>query len=55
MQTESMKANCPRCSSVNTVTTGHVGSHLFHFCLDCGKGFERRVEQAEAQDKPRPT
>jgi hypothetical protein len=42
-------AECPHCSSRNTVQTGRSLLKTMHFCFACGKAFEKKTPQvAEA-------
>ena len=44
MVDEKLPTTCPWCASLNTVRTAMLVTRAFHFCLECGKGFERRIE-----------
>jgi hypothetical protein len=43
---------CSLCGSPQTVKTNQIATRSFHFCLTCGKSFERRVEKEPPRPKP---
>jgi transposase-like protein len=43
---------CPLCESPQTVRTNVIATRAFHFCLACGKSFERRIEKPKQIPPP---
>jgi transposase-like protein len=37
------KSECPHCKSTNTVRIGQTVGKWLHFCFECGKRFELKL------------
>jgi hypothetical protein len=50
-----LNSRCPQCASTNTVTIMRIATRAFHFCLDCGKSFDRRGELSQSEGDSKRT